>query len=136
YSPGSLNFAVALPKPEYGSFTPPPFSFSSVGRAFSKVTVPGPRYFAQSSVTGGREPRIGALELFVYFASSSAHTDNSSGAATDALRTAALASVLKGPWTDGPLSARRIIGGVLATDESFRGLMLYSGINRKGMAFV
>src|SRR5437868_1978494 len=98
-------------------------SFSTTGFALSNVTVPGPRYFDQVRVTGGRGVVRGAFVPLVYFMSSATHRVSSSGEAAEAVRVAAFARVATGPWIAGPFCSNRITGGVLLTAISLNGLM-------------
>src|SRR4051794_20555440 len=100
YSPGSLKVAVTLPLPAYGWPTCPPEMVSNFGLPFSgsKVTLPGPRYFDHSAVTGGRGLRIGAFVPLVYLASSFAHSWSGIGVFTVAVRGSAFAIEAIGPW--------------------------------------
>ena len=92
--------AVVAPLPLNSSSTCPPASFSNVGFALSKVTVPGPRYFDQVSETGGGGFRIGALVPLEYFASSSAQTVRSNGVARAVVLVATgLVTIAIGPRT-------------------------------------
>src|SRR5262249_22550507 len=98
-------------------------NFSTVGCALSKVTAPGPRYFDQINVTGGRGVVSGALVLLVYFISSVTQSVTANGADNEAVRFGAPASAATGPWIGCPFCSNRITGGVLLTEISAKGLM-------------
>src|ERR1051326_2457540 len=98
-------------------------SFSTRGFALSNVTLPGPRYFDQISVTGGRGVDSGAPVPEVYFMSSVTQSVNAKSSDSDTVRLAALASVAIGPWIAGPFGSNRTTGGVLLTEISLNGLM-------------
>src|SRR5262245_59747525 len=97
--------------------------FSTSGRALSKVTAPGPRYFDQRAITGGRGVLIGALVPLVYFPSSAVHTVTANGEVIEALRPGAFARFAGGPWVGVPFSSNRSCGGVLPTAISLNGLI-------------
>ena len=101
----------------------PDSSFSTSGATLSNVAAPGPRYFDQRKVTGGRGLVIGALVPLVNFMSSAAQTVSSRGADSDAVRAGALARIASGPWTAGPAGSKRMAGGVLPTAISLNGLI-------------
>src|SRR5262245_7659185 len=128
YSPASANltFVVARPlndPPALVPGVPVVEIFSISGRGLSKVTVPGPRYFDQRAMTGGRGVLIGALVPLVNFPSSDAHTVSANGDAIDAVRAGAVARFASGPCVGAPFSSNRICGGVLPTAISLNGLI-------------
>src|SRR5690349_4645989 len=125
YSPGSLNLAVAVVCPLYGSLTLPPASVFISGRGLSNVTVPGPRYFDHDTLTGARLPVSGALVPLVYLASSSAQSGRSSGLATDVVRDSARCIDAIGPCIGGAFCSNMCrTGGLLPTASSSNGLTL------------
>src|SRR5262245_65314837 len=121
YSPASANVTFVVARPLKAPS--PASSFSTSGAALSNVTPPGPRYFDQRSVTGGRGRAIGAFVPLVYFMSSVAHNVNVSGAPSEADFDAAVAMLAIGPCAGLPFCSNRIAGGVLPTAISANGLM-------------
>ena len=105
---------VVAPLPLNGSPTFPPASFSNSGLGFSNVTLPGPRYFDQDSVTGGGGFRSGEPVPLEYFASSSAQTVSGSGADTEVVRVRpGFETIAIGPLNAGRPSRRTgCTGGV------------------------
>ena len=115
---------VAFPLNAALSSTDGNFSILSTrGFALSKVTEPGPRYFDQVSVTGGRCVDTRVPVPLKYLMSSVIQSVNSRGADNEAVRAGALARVAIGPWIAGPFCSNRITGGVLLADISMKGLM-------------
>src|SRR5947207_7806223 len=86
---------------------------SNFARASAILMAPGPRYFEIVALTGGGPPIRGALPPLLYFASSSTKSSSGIGTPTVAVRGIAFATLMPGPWNDGPFGASLRTGGSL-----------------------